>query len=87
MWDYGYNGAPMMGGYEGYSSAHLLGHIFVVCVSIAVLIVVVRHLRHGKHGMWHHCYGGSAMNLLRERYARGEIETEEYKERKKVLSE
>ena len=73
------------------SPFHIFGFIggvisFVFWIFIIVLIFkLVRRRHHGDwRGMWR---GGSALETLRERYAKGEISKEEYEERKKVLME
>ncbi len=82
---YNYLGSPY--GYGGYGIVemvlHLLWWVFVVLVIIAAL----RWLRHGRR--WHHMagMGSSAMSILRERYARGEIDKAEFEERKKTLEQ
>jgi putative membrane protein len=88
MWNYGYEGPVAgYGGYDGYSIFHLLGHIFWIVILVAVIVMAIRWMRQGKHSSWHRYCGNSALDVLRERYARGEIEKPEYEDRKKVLSE
>ena len=87
MWGNGYYGNyPMMGGYGDYGVFHIIGGIFWVIVVIAVVVLAVRALRgkplwhcHGRHG------GNGALEILRERYARGEIDREEFQGRKRDL--
>ena len=94
MWGNGYygNGYPMMGyngyGFGSYELAHIIFSIFWAVVLIAVIITAVRFLRHGKlpwHGRHGFC-GGSALSILRERYAKGEIDRAEFEEKKKDLN-
>lgn len=58
---------------------------FVLWVIIFVVIFkVIRHVRRGGH--WHKIWGEKdAMEILRERYAKGEINNEEFEEKKKNL--
>lgn len=87
MGNYGYG--PMMG-YGGYGVFHLLWSAFWVVVLILAVVWLMRAMRrHGKDGndIWR-CRNErqSALDILRERYAKGEIDTTEYEERKKTLS-
>ena len=84
MWDYGYGG---MMGYGDFGVLHLLSSIFWAVLFIVIIVTAVRWLRQGKGG-WHcsHCDSGNALELLKERYAKGEISKEEFEEKKKVLS-
>ena len=83
MWDYGYGyGQPMMWG-----GGDVFGAIFSIIwiiVLIVAIVAAVRYLR-GKHPM--HLHGGNrALDLLKERYAKGEIARAEFEEKKKDLS-
>ncbi len=69
---------------------HLLGWILVVWF-IIWLLRKARYHRH--HHMWcdgqncnHPIHSNRALDLLKERFAKGEINKEEYEEKKKVLS-
>lgn len=53
--------------------------------AIVVLVIAVAILRRTRRGGWHHRCGRGALELLRERYAKGEISTPEFEERKKAL--
>jgi putative membrane protein len=75
-----YAGAPMAG----------IGIVFMVLwwFLIAMLIVaIVRWLRFGPdHRDWHHHrHGDPALDLLRERFAKGEIDEKEFEKRRKML--
>jgi putative membrane protein len=80
---YGYGYGPMWG----------FGWIFSVIFWIAVvvaIIYVVKWLKHGKYlehhnQKWPWCKSTSAMDILKERYAKGEIDKKEFEERKKEL--
>lgn len=52
---------------------------------IMLIIWVIREAR-GKHPH-HFRFSSSALDILKERYAKGEIDKEEYEEKKKVLSD
>ncbi|HUY62371.1 MAG TPA: SHOCT domain-containing protein [Candidatus Paceibacterota bacterium] len=85
MWGYGYYGHPMMGGYEGFGIMGILFSIFWVIVFIAAIVALVRFAR-GK-SMWRcrHGHGEAALDILKERYAKGEIGKAEFEEKKKDL--
>lgn len=74
-------------GYEGYGAGHMLGFgggimMIVFWVLIFALVVWVMHEAKGVHTR----HGSQAMNILKERYAKGEISKEEFDEKKKDLS-
>lgn len=91
MWGNGY-GYQMMDYGSGYgvgsAVVHALFAIFWLVVLVAVIAMAVRALR-GKPVWRHHgcCGRDAAMNLLRERYVKGEIDHKEFEEKKKVLAE
>ncbi|HTH93315.1 MAG TPA: SHOCT domain-containing protein [Candidatus Paceibacterota bacterium] len=74
---------------------HVIGWILIVWL----IVWIIRgarmrryHYMHGMHSMWcdgtncnHPSHGSNAMNVLKERFAKGEISKEEYEERKKTL--
>lgn len=59
-----------------------LGMILVWVVSLILLFLLIRHFL-GDKGQGH---GKSALEILEERYARGEIEREEYLKRRADLA-
>jgi uncharacterized membrane protein len=64
---------------------HLVGHAIGIAILILLVLWFIRRLK-GSRGHWHmSCSGHSGLTILNERYARGEIETAEYEERKKTL--
>lgn len=71
----------MWGG--GYGFIGGLFTILWVFVLVVAIVALVRYARHGRMGHWHR--GGSAMDILRERFAKGEIDKAEFEERKKAL--
>jgi putative membrane protein len=71
---------------NGFDFWALLGHILIVLLIIWVIVRLVRGPR------WHRGFRGpgmfgahSALAILNERFAKGEISKEEYEERKKTL--
>lgn len=85
---YGYYGHPHMWGggwgWGGMFLGPLFGLLFIAAVAVAI-VFVVRAVGGGGH---HHRHGGarSALDILDERFARGEIDKEEYEERRRVLT-
>ncbi len=83
MWDYGYGyGHPMMWGGGG-GVIGVVFSIFWVILLIVAIVWAIRFLRHSRSKHW--AFSQSALDILRERYAKGEIDTAEYEERKKTL--
>lgn len=86
--DYPY-GPRMMwwgGGWEGM----FFGPLFMVLVLAAVIAVVLLLVRR-PGGSWHSTMpplsGRTALDILKERFARGEIDKADYEERRRVLGE
>jgi putative membrane protein len=83
----------MMMDWSGWGYGMLLGPLFmilVLAVVIAVAVVIVRGL--GGPGSWAQpphpmASGRTALDILKERYARGEIDKAEFEERRRVLGE
>ncbi len=84
-WDgmYGYGVGPSFIGPLGM----LLWFIFWVLVIILVADLLRRFWGGSKRGSWDGWKSSSALDVLKERYAKGEIDTAEYEERKKTLLE
>ena len=81
MYHYGY---PMMYGGYGFFDP-LMGLVFTILVVVAVFACIRIFFggrRMHRWGMWQE---HSAIAILNERFAKGEIDQKEYEERKKAL--
>jgi len=84
MWHYGYG----MGGWAGFG--WFVPLLFLI-VAVVIIVYLVRGADGGRGGYRRHDDApapreDSAMRILRERYARGEIDREEFDQRKRDLS-
>lgn len=83
----------MMWGYgSGFSLGGLLGLIGIVVLVIGVIVLIVwlvtrSNATHPSEGPMTRPAGQDAVELLRMRFARGEITEDEYRAAKKVLEE
>ena len=86
---YGY-GPHMADGWSGMIFGPLI-MILVFAITIAIVVLIVRWLGGPWHGTsWHRHHppaGHTALDILRERFARGEIDRQEFEERRRLLSE
>ena len=60
----------------------------MMLIMLGVMAVVMLARRHGRHGGWGPPWHGSAhssLQILSERFARGEIQKDEYEERKAAI--
>lgn len=84
MGGWGY-GPGFYGGNFGWAGM-LIGMVIQVIFWIIIIVIAVKLFRsYNKRGQMGHFSGNNALNILRERYARGEIDTEEYNRRKQDL--
>jgi putative membrane protein len=75
----------MFGSYWGLSAVtHVVVWLVVVLAIVLTTLFLVRSIGRGADGKDKH---SSALDLLDERYARGEIEREEYLQRRKDILE
>lgn len=80
----------MMYGYRefggGFEPFHIFGSVISVFFWILIVILILKLVKRGRRGHWEG-FGEhkTAMGLLRERFAKGEISKEEYEEKKRVL--
>lgn len=62
--------------------------IVFIAVAVTVVVLLVRWLGGVGHGSVPHVSTGKTpLDILKERFARGEIDKEEYEERRKILGE
>ena len=72
-----------------------IGGIFSILISILIIVIIVRkiiriatgggHRHHHWHDYYHDESKNSALNILQERYVKGEITKEQYEGMKKDL--
>ena len=77
MWDgnwFGWFVGPMM-------------MILFIAVAVVVVALLVRWLGFAGHGPHHHPAGRTALDILKERFARGEIDKAEFEERRRALGD
>ena len=75
-----------MYGYDLFNPFHFLYSVICFIVVFVIVMWLIRMIRgkgHYMHG--HGFYHDSGMNILREKYAKGEITKEEYHAKKKDL--
>lgn len=78
MWD---------GGWGGWFIGPIMMIVFIA-VAVVVVVLLVRWLGGPGHsGTLHNPPGKTPMDILKERFARGEIDKEEFEERRRVLGE
>ncbi len=76
--------------WDGWGWMFLGPLIMIVCIAaiVGVVVLVVRWLgAAGQIAAPHSPPGGTPLNTLNERFARGEIDKDEFEERKRLLSE
>ncbi len=78
------HGGHMMGG--GHLFYGPLMMILAVAVIVVIVVLIVRWLGGGQGGQSTPA-GKSPQDILKERYARGEMTTKEFEERRKVLGD
>lgn len=75
------------GGWHGWFFGPIMMIVFIA-VAVAVVVLLVRWL--GGPGQGNTSHGGpgrTPLDILKERFARGEIDKEEFEERRRVLGE
>lgn len=75
----------MHGYYNGYYPYHIFGSGFMILIWIILVIALIRYLRGGRTmrhwGRWNE--GSKPTDILKERYAKGEITKEQFEQMKK----
>jgi putative membrane protein len=64
----------------------ILGPIMMIAFIVLTVLIIAWLLRALELGWQSNTDGKSALDILKDRFARGEIERAEYEERKKLLS-
>lgn len=80
---------PHMGWWGGGWDGMFFGPLFMLMVVVAVVVAVVLLVRR-PGGSWHgtaQATGRTPLDILKERYARGEIDKADYEERRRVLGD
>jgi putative membrane protein len=75
----------MMGYYYGYGFAMFCAMLFIIALVIVGAILLYRSLASNNHGSYNNYKSDNAMQILNERYAKGEISDDEYKTKKEIL--
>lgn len=84
---------PHMMDWGGGGYGMIFGPLFMILVlagTIAIAVLLVSWLSgpwHGAHSPRHMRSGHTPLDILKERYARGEIDKEEFEERRRVLGD
>lgn len=79
MYDWGYGNG--MVGYDPFNGLFMLAMMVLVVLGA---ILVVRYLSRTTHG---HEGGSNAMEVLKTRYAKGEIDKQEFEDKRKALKD
>lgn len=78
-------------GNDGWGWGHMvfgpLMLILFIAVAVTVVVLIVRWLGGGGHAPAGGPPARTALDILRERYARGEIDKEEYEDRRRTLGD
>jgi putative membrane protein len=81
-----YHGPMWHGGWGGMIFGPLM-MILVVAVIVVAVVVALRWLGSTGHGVSQAPSGRTPLDILKERFARGEIDREEFEERRQALGD
>ncbi len=86
-----YNGSTMDGWGGGLAGVSLIGGLVMIVFWIIVIVLIIAAIRYwiaGDQHLDHHFKNStdSALEILKERYAKGEIDKKEFDEKKKDIS-
>ena len=74
-------------GWGGWFFGPIMMLVFIA-VAVVVIVLLVRWLSGPGHGGgYHQPHGKTPLDILKERFARGEIDKEEFEERRRILGE
>lgn len=83
---YGHHGMDEYGYGGGFGPADVLVHVFLFIAAIIFIVALVRMFGGRRHWRMHHgCDHGGALDILKERYAKGEISKKDFDEIKKDI--
>ena len=91
-WNGGYPCGPHMMGWNGGWSGMTLGPLLMILVPVILIVALLLAVRR----LWPSSTGPSSaqpavpqtpLDILKERFARGEIDKEDYEERRRILSD
>ncbi len=76
------------GGWYGWFFGPIMMIVFIA-VAVVVVVFLVRWLGGTGHGAAHHAHatGRTPLDILKERFAKGEIDKEEFEDRRRILGE
>lgn len=76
------------GGWHGWFIGPIMMIVFIA-IAVVVIVLLVRWLGGTSHGaaLQPHATVNTPLNILKERFAKGEIDKEEFEERRRVLGE
>jgi len=75
------------GGWGGWFFGPIMMFLFIAVVGVVIFLLVRGLGGSGHAGTPHSPPGRTPMDILKERFARGEIDKEEFEERRRVLGE
>lgn len=91
MYNYGYPGYSDFGHMFGLGIVGLLVMVIFWIIFVWLIVAIIRrvvwgsHHRHEKWGHWQSMMRNPGVDILNERYAKGEINKEEYEQKKKDI--